>query len=120
MYAIISTGGKQLKVTNDEVVAVERIAGNAGDKVVFDQVLAVGEGASLNVGTPTVAGAKVEAEIVEHFRGPKLISKSNAVKATACAKGTDRNSPESKFFLWGNLPCVMMQTELCLKPKSRE
>ena len=74
MYAIISTGGKQLKVTNDEVVAVERIAGNAGDKVVFDQVLAVGEGASLNVGTPTVAGAKVEAEIVEHFRGPKLIA----------------------------------------------
>ncbi len=74
MYAIISTGGKQLKVTNDEVVAVERIAGNAGVKVVFDQVLAVGEGASLNVGTPTVAGAKVEAEIVEHFRGPKLIA----------------------------------------------
>ncbi len=74
MYAIISTGGKQLKVTNDEVVAVERIAGNAGDKVVFDQVLAVGEGASLNVGTPTVAGAKVEAEIVKHFRGPKLIA----------------------------------------------
>ena len=74
MYAIISTGGKQLKVTNDEVVAVERIAGNAGDKVVFDQVLALGEGASLNVGTPTVAGAKVEAEIVEHFRGPKLIA----------------------------------------------
>ena len=74
MYAIISTGGKQLKVTNDEVVAVERIAGNAGDKVTFDQVLAVGEGASLNVGAPTVAGAKVEAEIVEHFRGRKLIA----------------------------------------------
>ena len=74
MYAIISTGGKQLKVANDEVVAVERIAGNAGDKVTFDQVLAVGDGASLNVGAPLVAGAKVEAEIVEHFRGPKLIA----------------------------------------------
>ena len=49
MYAIISTGGKQLKVTNDEVVAVERLAGNAGDKVTFDQ-------------------------IVEHLRGPKLIA----------------------------------------------
>ena len=68
MYAIISTGGKQLKVTNDEVVAVERLAGNAGDKVTFDQVLAVGEGA------PVVEGAKVEAEIVEHLRGPKLIA----------------------------------------------
>ena len=72
MYAIISTGGKQLKVTNDEVVAVERLAGNASDKVTFDQVLAVGEGANVNFGAPTVAGAKVEAEIVEHFRGPKL------------------------------------------------
>ena len=58
MYAIISTGGKQLKVTNDEVVAVERLAGNAGDKVTFDQVLAVGEGANVNFGAPTVAGAK--------------------------------------------------------------
>ena len=50
MYAIISTGGKQLKVTNDEVVAIERIAGNAGDKVVFDQVLAVGEEAKRMLG----------------------------------------------------------------------
>ena len=74
MYAIISTGGKQLKVTNDEVVAVERLAGNAGDKVTFDQVLAVGEGANVNFGTPVVEGAKVEAEIVEHLRGPKLIA----------------------------------------------
>ena len=60
MYAIISTGGKQLKVTNDEVVAVERLAGNAG--------------ANVNFGTPVVEGAKVEAEIVEHLRGPKLIA----------------------------------------------
>ena len=73
MYAIISTGDKQLKVANDEVVAVERLAGNAGDKVTFDQVLAIGEGSSLKLGTPVVEGAKVEAEIVEHFRGPKLI-----------------------------------------------
>ena len=51
MYAIISTGGKQLKVTNDEVVAVERLAGNAGDKITFDQVLAVGEGANMNFGS---------------------------------------------------------------------
>lgn len=74
MYAIISTGGKQLKVTNDEVVAVERLAGNAGDKITFDHVLAVGEGANMNFGSPLVEGAKVEAEIVEHFRGPKLIA----------------------------------------------
>ncbi len=74
MYAIISTGGKQVKVQNEDVVAVERLAGEVGSKISFDQVLAVGEGANLNVGTPTVPGAKVEAEIVEHLRGPKLIA----------------------------------------------
>lgn len=73
MYAVINAGGKQLKVQNGDVVAVERIAGEAGSKITFDKVLAVGEGANLTLGTPLVPGAKVEAEIVEQFRGPKLI-----------------------------------------------
>ncbi|MBQ9770479.1 MAG: 50S ribosomal protein L21 [Lentisphaeria bacterium] len=73
MYAIISTGGKQLTVRNEEIVAVERLAGEVGSKVTFDKVLAIGEGAGLKVGAEA-AGAKVEAEIVEHFRGPKLIA----------------------------------------------
>ena len=73
MYAIISTGGKQLTVRNEEIVAVERLAGEVGSKVTFDKVLAIGEGAGLKVGAEA-ADAKVEAEIVEHFRGPKLIA----------------------------------------------
>lgn len=73
MYAIISTGGKQLTVRNEEIVAVERLAGEVGSKIKFDKVLAVGEGAGLKVGADA-AGAVVEAEIVEHFRGPKLIA----------------------------------------------
>ena len=73
MYAIISTGGKQLTVRSEEIVAVERLAGEVGSKVTFDKVLAIGEGAGLKVGAEA-AGAKVEAEIVEHFRGPKLIA----------------------------------------------
>ena len=73
MYAIISTGGKQLTVRNEEIVAVERLAGEVGTKVTFDKVLAIGEGAGLKVGAEA-AGAQVEAEIVEHFRGPKLIA----------------------------------------------
>ena len=73
MYAIISTGGKQLTVRNEEIVAVERLAGEVGSKITFDKVLAIGEGAGLKVGAEA-AGAKVEAEIVEHFRGPKLIA----------------------------------------------
>jgi large subunit ribosomal protein L21 len=75
MYAIIKTGGKQYKVKQDEVLAIEKIEGEAGGKLTFDEVLAVGEeGKSLNVGAPLVDGAKVEAEIVEQFRGPKLIA----------------------------------------------
>ena len=73
MYAIISTGGKQLTVRSEEIVAVERLAGEVGSKITFDKVLAIGEGAGLKVGAEA-AGAKVEAEIVEHFRGPKLIA----------------------------------------------
>ena len=74
MYAVIATGGKQLKVQEKEVVAIERPEGQAGDKVSFTEVLALGEGTDLKVGSPLVAGAKVEAEIVEHVRGPKLIA----------------------------------------------
>ena len=74
MYAVIASGGKQLKVQEQDIVAVERLEGEAGTKIAFNEVLAIGEGTDLKVGTPTVEGAKVEAEIVEQFRGPKLIA----------------------------------------------
>jgi large subunit ribosomal protein L21 len=74
MYAVITTGGKQFKVQEKDIFAVEYLEGEAGTKVVFDKVLAVGEGADIKVGAPFVEGAKVEAEIVEQFRGPKLIA----------------------------------------------
>jgi len=74
MYAVIATGGKQLKVQEQEVVTVERLDGNAGDKIDFTEVLAMGEGAGLKLGSPTIKSAKVEAEIIEHLRGPKLVA----------------------------------------------
>ncbi len=74
MYAVIATGGKQYKVQEQDVLAVERLAGEAGAKVEFTEILAIGEGADIKTGTPTVEGAKVQAEIVEQFRGPKLIA----------------------------------------------
>jgi large subunit ribosomal protein L21 len=74
MYAVIKTGGKQYRVAKDDVVTIERLPGEAGSKIEFDQVLMVGSGASVKVGTPTVAGAKVTAELVEQARGPKLIA----------------------------------------------
>jgi large subunit ribosomal protein L21 len=69
MIAVIRTGGKQYTVSADDELTVERIAGAAGDKVEFDDVLMVGD----KVGAPTVAGAKVVASIVKQARGPHLI-----------------------------------------------
>lgn len=72
MYAVIRTGGKQYKVAAGEKIKVETIAADVGQEVVIDQVLAVGDGAGLTVGTPVVAGASVKATVVAHGRHDKL------------------------------------------------
>jgi large subunit ribosomal protein L21 len=72
-YAVIRTGGKQYRVSAGDTVRVEKLPGDRGGKVVFDQVLLVGEEASTKVGEPLVKGAKVEGEIIEQGRGEKLI-----------------------------------------------
>ena len=74
MYAVIKTGGKQYRVAKDDVITIEKVPGEAGGKVEFDHVLMLGSGASVKVGTPAVAGAKVTGELVEQTRGPKLIA----------------------------------------------
>lgn len=74
MYAVIKTGGKQYRVAQNDVLTIEKVPGEAGAKIEFDQVLMVGSGAGVKVGTPTVAGAKVTGELVEQTRGPKLIA----------------------------------------------
>lgn len=73
MYAVIRTGGKQYRVKEGDVLSVERLPGDVGSTITFDDVLAVGEGAELKVGTPHVAGAKVDAEIVLQGRARKVI-----------------------------------------------
>ncbi|BAK48240.1 MAG: 50S ribosomal protein L21 [Lachnospiraceae bacterium] len=72
MYAIIVTGGKQYKVSEGDVITIEKLNAEADEKVTFDQVLAVNDG-SLKVGTPTVADATVEASVVENGRAKKVI-----------------------------------------------
>jgi large subunit ribosomal protein L21 len=72
MYAVFKTGGKQYRVAAGDQVRVEKLPGNAGDTVTFDQVLMVG-GDALKLGTPLVGGAKVEAKIVTQGLGKKLI-----------------------------------------------
>ena len=72
MYAVVKTGGKQYRVAAGEKLRVEKLAAEVGAEVVLDQVLAVGEGDSLKIGTPVVAGAQVKAKIVSHVLGEKL------------------------------------------------
>lgn len=74
MYAVIKTGGKQYRVVQNDILTIERLAGEAGSTIEFDEVLMVGEGESVKVGAPLVAGAKVTAELVEQTRGPKVIA----------------------------------------------
>ena len=73
MYAVIRTGGKQYKVAQGDVITVEKLAGEAGEAVTFDQVLALGGEGGLTVGTPVLDGASVQAEVVEQTRGDKII-----------------------------------------------
>jgi large subunit ribosomal protein L21 len=73
MYAVIKTGGKQYRVAPNEVLTIEKVAGEAGATVEFAEVLMLG-GDTPKVGTPGVAGAKVTAEIVEQGRAPKVIA----------------------------------------------
>ena len=72
MYAIIATGGKQYKVSEGDIITIEKLGVEAGEKVTFDQVLAVSD-AELKIGNPTVAGATVEASVVANGRGKKVI-----------------------------------------------
>lgn len=73
MYAVIKTGGKQYRVAQGDKLRVEKLAGNVGDTVTLGEVLLIGAGDGVKVGTPTVGGAKVEAKIVAQDRGPKVI-----------------------------------------------
>ena len=74
MFAVIRTGGKQYKVAKDDVIAVEKLAGEPGAMLELGEVLMVGgDGAEVATGTPLLAGALVTAELVEHRRADKII-----------------------------------------------
>jgi large subunit ribosomal protein L21 len=72
MYAVIKTGGKQYKVAVGEKIKVELLVVEVGAEVVIDQVLAVGTGSELKVGTPLVAGATVTATVLSHGKHDKV------------------------------------------------
>ena len=72
MYAVIRTGGKQFKVAAGEKIKVELLAADVGQEIVIEQVLAVGSGADLKIGTPWVAGANVKATVLAHGKHDKV------------------------------------------------
>ena len=72
MYAIIETGGKQYKVSEGDVVFVEKLEAEEGATVKFDKVLALSKNDSFVAGTPTVAGASVTANVVKNGKGKKI------------------------------------------------
>ncbi len=72
MYAVIKTGGKQYRVSEGELLKVEKIEGNKGETVLFDNVLMVSRDGDIKVGTPIVEGAKVTGEIITEMKSPKI------------------------------------------------
>lgn len=73
MFAIVTIAGQQMKVTKDQEIFVHQLEAKAGDSVTFDQVLLMGEGDNVTVGTPNISGASVAATVVEHVKGDKVI-----------------------------------------------
>ncbi|MBN2629517.1 MAG: 50S ribosomal protein L21 [Rhodobacteraceae bacterium] len=72
MFAVLKTGGKQYKVQAGDVLRIEKLAANAGDKIQFNDILMVG-GDTVTVGAPMVAGAAVQAEVIAQIKGEKTI-----------------------------------------------
>ena len=72
MYAVIKTGGKQYKVAPGEKLRIEQIPADVGAEIVLDQVLMVGDGESVRLGQPTLAGTAVKATVLAHGRGDKI------------------------------------------------
>ena len=73
MYAVIKTGGKQYKVAAGEKLKIEKLEAGVGSELVIDQVLAVGSGETVKIGTPMLAGASVHAKVVAHGLGDKVM-----------------------------------------------
>ena len=72
MYAVIKTGGKQQKVTEGDVLSVEKLEGDKGAEVIFTEVLMVADDKNVKVGKPFVEGATVTGEIITQKKGPKI------------------------------------------------
>lgn len=73
MYAVIKTGGKQYKVSAGDKLSIEKLTAEKGSKVVFDDVLLIGDGEKLITGAPTIQGSSVHAEVLDQYKDDKII-----------------------------------------------
>jgi large subunit ribosomal protein L21 len=73
MFAVLKTGGKQYKVSQGDVIQVEKLEGNVGDKVTLDQILMIGAEDKVDVGSPILDGSQVTCEIMDQAKGPKIL-----------------------------------------------
>ncbi len=73
MYALVKTGGKQYRVAKDDTILVERLAATEGEQVILNDVVMLGDGDKVTIGTPLVNGAAVSATVMRQTRGPKII-----------------------------------------------
>ena len=73
MYALVKTGGKQYRVSKDDTILVERISADEGAEVILDDIVMLGDGDKVTIGTPRVEGAAVSATVMRQTRGPKII-----------------------------------------------
>ena len=73
MFAVLKTGGKQYKVIQGDLIEVEKLESDVGDKVTLDQVLMVGEGENVEVGSPYISNCQVTGEVVKQGKGAKII-----------------------------------------------
>ena len=73
MYALVKTGGKQYRVSKDDVILVERLPAKEGEQIILNDVVMLGDGDECTIGTPRVNGAGVKATVVRQTRGPKIV-----------------------------------------------
>ena len=96
MYAIIQTGGKQYRVSEGDVLSVEKLPVAEGEEVVFDQVLTVVADGDVKIGKPVLEGAKVTAKVVEHGKGEKILVFKYKAKSNY-RKRQGHRQPYAKF-----------------------
>ena len=111
MFAVIKTGGKQYRVAADNLLQVEKIKGEPGEIVQFGEVLVVG-GEPTTIGTPTVEGASVAAEVVEQGRGPKVIAFKKRRRKNSRRKRGHLHQPLTRIALVESRPVRESQATL--------